>query len=744
MTVDESRITAAVFGYTDEIAYFPGDTVALSMHGASVQAAEVTLVRLHGADHRVTIAGPLEEPVPAVGVTTVQIGPQSVCPGSFAIATEVPGLAHAPELEIECWLQPFAPMREQGVLGTLNARGTAGVGLLLDSTGRLAVRVGTPSGPVDVCRTDAQLEAQRWVRAVLTIAAGKVALYAEALHPLGGPRMRLADIRVEVPADSNVSGDGHLVMAAAAAAAAGRDAEGKPLPVGGTFDGKLEDVSVRHGEVLLGRWDLGADPASDEVADRGPARRPAALVNHPTRAVTGRLWSGRELDFRRAPHEYAATHFHQDDLDDPNWAPCLTVQLPQDLPSGIYALHVRAQEGDDEIPFFVLPPSGKSSGTRPDVAFLAPTFTYQAYANARLGDRIDYAGGGLSSREYRPGPRDAQLEANMAFAGSLYDVHGDGSGRVYSSLRRPVFNFRADYRSAVQQAPRHLGADLYLTAWLDGLGVDTDVLTDHTLDERGADLLRPYRVVITGSHPEYVSERMLDALQEYIVAGGRVMYLGANGFYWITSRAGNQIETRRGRGSTRTWACAPGEEHHSTTGEPGGLWRHRGRPPNRLVGIGMSSQGWDERAPGYVRTPQSYDAARAWIFDGVEGAVFGTDGLVMGGASGDELDRHDPTLGSPPVEWLVATSQPHSRFYKGVLEDLLMLRDGLGGDENPDVRSDVVCYPMPGGGAVFSVGSIAWAGAMAFNNFDNPVARLTTNVLRRFSASHDPFSEVGA
>lgn len=116
----------------------------------------------------------------------------------------------------------------------------------------------------------------------------------------------------------------------------------------------------------------------------------------------------------------------------------------------------------------------------------------------------------------------------------------------------------ADYRSAVQQAFRHLGADLYLIAWLEGLGVEHDVLTDHALDADGAPLLDPYRVVVTGSHPEYVSEQMLDALEAFLTRGGRLMYLGANGFYWITSRTGHWIETRRGRGSTRTWASAPG------------------------------------------------------------------------------------------------------------------------------------------------------------------------------------------
>ena len=37
-----------------------------------------------------------------------------------------------------------------------------------------------------------------------------------------------------------------------------------------------------------------------------------------------------------------------------------------------------------------------------------------------------------------------------------------------------------------------------------------------------------------------------------------------------------------------------------------------------------------------------------------------------------------------------------------------------------------------GGGGFFSVGSIAWTGSLSHNDYDNNVARLTTNVLRRF------------
>ena len=55
-------------------------------------------------------------------------------------------------------------------------------------------------------------------------------------------------------------------------------------------------------------------------------------------------------------------------------------------------------------------------------------------------------------------------------------------------------------------------------------------------------------------------------------------------------------------------------------------------------------------------------------------------------------------------------------------------------------RQDLVFFETPNGGAVFSTGSIAWAGSLAHNGYDNNVSRLTENVLRRFLDSA-PFVE---
>ena len=70
------------------------------------------------------------------------------------------------------------------------------------------------------------------------------------------------------------------------------------------------------------------------------------------------------------------------------------------------------------------------------------------------------------------------------------------------------------------------------------------------------------------------------------------MYMGGNGFYWITSldSTGRFIEVRREHG-TEHWQGAPGETYHATTGEFGGLWPFRGRAPQRLVGVGFTAQG---------------------------------------------------------------------------------------------------------------------------------------------------------
>jgi N,N-dimethylformamidase len=72
--------------------------------------------------------------------------------------------------------------------------------------------------------------------------------------------------------------------------------------------------------------------------------------------------------------------------------------------------------------------------------------------------------------------------------------------------------------------------------------------------------------------------------------------------------------------------------------------------------------------------------------------------------------------------------------YLIVPEEFLETGPGLGAHENALARADMVLFSVAGGGAVFTPGSIAWAGSLSHNDYQNNVARITGNVLARFLA----------
>ena len=405
--------------------------------------------------------------------------------------------------------------------------------------------------------------------------------------------------------------------------------------------------------------------------------------------------------------------------------------IPMDMTSGIYAVKLTAGEPRDDggheafVTFFVVPPKGTTAAP---VAFLASTATYMAYANSHHGwddplAEITYG----SLLEF--GPTSLFLNARREFGVSTYDVHSDGSGSCYSSRLRPILNTRP------KSSAWNFGADLHIIDWLEASGQPYDVVTDEELHAEGLDILKPYRAVLTGTHPEYHTRRMLQAVDDYLQGGGRLMYLGGNGFYWRIAfhpEKPGVIEIRRAENGTRTWIAEAGEYYLSSTGEMSGMWRASGWSSHRLVGISFGSEGFDVSSY-YRRKPGSFDPRAAFIFDGV-GAdeKIGDFGAVGGGAAGLELDIVDPRLGTPPHTLVLAASENHSNVYLMTPEEIISTYPGLDGIEDPRVRADMVFFETPNGGGVFSTGSIAWAGSLGHNRYDNSVARITGNVLRRF------------
>ena len=205
---------------------------------------------------------------------------------------------------------------------------------------------------------------------------------------------------------------------------------------------------------------------------------------------------------------------------------------------------------------------------------------------------------------------------------------------------------------------------------------------------------------------------------------------------WVTTIHPTQphlCEIRRGNTGTRCWSSQPGERHHSSTLEPGGLWREFGLPPNALCGVGFcgESDAWDT-APGYARTEESYGAA-GWVFDGCsEGPVFGEYGLFLGGAAGYEIDRFDTENGSPEEAIVLATSAGrHPRSYLLSVEEMQATVPEITGQDSAKVRSDIVLMPI-GNGWMFSVGSCSFIGSLFGQDGNKDIGTITGNVLRRF------------
>ena len=459
------------------------------------------------------------------------------------------------------------------------------------------------------------------------------------------------------------------------------------------------------------------------------------LHNAPTLAVTGRHWDDDTTDFRGGAGR--------------STRPCTSTPTTSRTPagmraarsrcrpisqSGIYAFELRAGDLTDHVPFVVRPAAGAPGAA---IGLLLPTLTYQVYGNERLVAGGDGGMAPAADREFALDPADRWLAAHPEAGASCYDLHPDGHGVSLVSTLRPIPNLRPSFVWWVTESPERFGSDLYVADWLTERGEAFDVFTDHDLHADGRALLDGYRVLITGTHPEYCSREMLDALAGWLADGGRLMYLGGNGFYWVTSIDPDRphlAEVRRGINGTRAWSSRPGELRHQTTGEQGGLWRYRGRDPNRLVGVGFASQcDTTVRAPGYRRTAASHDEAHAWIFDGVDAEMIGEHGLYLGGAAGYEIDRHDPAFGSPAEAVVLATSAGlHPADYLLVVEDLMVTIPDITGPSTDRVRADLTYLPYPNGGAVFCVGSCSWCGSLSTDGYDNDVSRITGNVLRRF------------
>lgn len=746
-----------ILAYADRFSAFPGEKLDIMV---SCETADYTadVVKLIHGDTHPDGPGFKAEPV-ASNIDGIHKGRiQEIQAGSHIVLDDP---RHLLRLGSQWTLQTFvAPTRlasgEQTILGRWNEAAHSGYRLLLTATGHLAVQIGAGEGRSTLLTAPRPILEGAWYLVYATLRDGALSLHQIPLIGRGNGRFSIVSSTSSLTARVQENTD--IIPFCDPGTPFLMAAHGRPDPslklgyrLGGLFNGKLDrprvhDMALSEAQVwqavravpqpaLIGAWDFQA-----EITPQG-IRRPRRItdvsgrhlhgrtVNLPTRAVVGHNWQAREQNFIHAPEQYGAIHFHQDDLDDARWDVELTLGVPQDLPSALYAVRLRAGDDVEYVPFYVRARQGQEK----KIVFLAPTASYLAYANDHVSLEAP-----LAQVVFARTPVFQQghliLSERRELGLSTYDCHRDGSGVVHSSRLRPILNMRPGFRHWFSPSLWQFNADLHLIDWLIAKGYEFDVLTDDDLHAEGVAALSPYDVLITGTHPEYVSEQMLDALHDYVDAGGRMMYMGANGFYWVTAfdpDGGAVIEVRKGHGSG-AWKSRPGEYHLSFTGEYGSLWLHRGRAPQKLFGIGFGAEGFDISSP-YIRMPDSELASVSWMFEGISREeLLGDFGLVGDGAAGLEVDIYDTGAGSPPEALIVASSVDHTPAYCEVSETLFYNGPGTDGTHNPKVRADIVFFPTGNHGAVWSSGSIAYCGSLSHKAYDNNISRLTGNVLDRF------------
>jgi N,N-dimethylformamidase len=715
-------------GYSDRWSVRPGEDIAFHIH-CTTGRYTAQLVRLRHGDESPRGPGFREAEVASPIDGSHDGAPRTIRKGSYGVAPlgDLPANARRVIFSVSIWPTLPGP-DEQGIVTWHD--GAAGIGLFLAADGRLVCRAGEASATLDV-----PLDTREWYAVTVVADADAGRLTLSVTPARWSPRFGAGRGATAPLSSAAFAGRDDVLFAAASL----RDMPDGPAATG-VFNGKIARPTIAAGpdgaEQRIAAWDFFAGSAGTTFADTSGGGRDGRTVNRPARLMTGPGWPGATTGTEPGVATHDAIHFHDDDVADVGWPESHRLHVPAGLPSGVYALRLRTETAEDHLPFFVLP---ARDGPKPRLAVLMPTMSYLAYANESLdvSDTVQ-----LAPRQdmtiNRPGY--AYVAANGLK--STYDLHRDGSGIAYGSLRRPIIDFRPKARCRTFDAPHQFAADLHLIDWLSEKGYAFDVITDDALHAEGAALLAPYRAVVTGSHPEYWSARMLDARDAWLGQGGRMMYLGGNGFYWVTGVAEDApdvIEIRRYEG-TRCWNGLPGEETLSVSGERGGLWRSRGRGPHAGLGVGFAGQGFDRGAP-YRRTDAGRAPEWAWVFEGVDGDVFGAGpALVLGhGAAGFEVDKADRLAGTPAAAVVLASSEPLTDAYQGAIETMNSVHPWTGGS-NPrsGLRADMVFLPLPEGGAVFSVGSITWSSTLSANGYDGDTSRITRNVLDAFLAEALP------
>jgi N,N-dimethylformamidase len=368
--------------------------------------------------------------------------------------------------------------------------------------------------------------------------------------------------------------------------------------------------------------------------------------------------------------------------------------------SGLYYLHAENERGE----FFSFPWVVAPAAPSAPVAVLASTNNWNAYNN--FGGRSNYINAaGLPAAPIV----NARLELPR-YTDGAFSEWGAADDEAFPplSFERPEpgnhvpKGARPSDPIAGRLASSLAPAEWRLLAWLEREGHRYDYYAEAQLHDGTLDL-DDYRVLILSVHPEYWTRTMFERVRDWADRGGRLIYLGGNGINCEvelptpdTMRCKTHLRAEGGGLGMRDPA-SPDVYYESR-------FHRTVAPEATLLGVVTTETG--------IMTGAPYRALRAdhWAFAGTglrDGDSFGAASLherCSGGASGHETDK----------------LSPHAPA------GALVLAKGLNPD---DGGAEIVYHERPGGGAVFSVGSITYVASLLV---DDAISRVTLNVLERF------------
>ncbi len=735
-----------LLGYVDRWSVKPGGTVTLRVGSAKDAPFETRIARVLCGDPNPKGPGYREIKMPHPTDGSHPGKEQGTHLGSWGQVASLDLTSAANGLVLAVTVWPTTPKKgRQGVFAWTGADGTR-ISLEIDRDGAAATVV--TGGRTTSVSAGKQLLERAWYDLWLVIdGTGKKLTI--------GQRPREGHPGFDDSGEASIALPAAPKLGAGSAVIAALPGDGPTAKPSAHYNGMIERptiwsgtdavaaLAVQKGAVpkekpprLVACWDFSIGIPTFDLADVGPHGFKGTVENMPDRAMTGANWSGKEHRWTHLPEEWGAIHFHDDDIGDVGWEKALDIEIPKDWPSGMYCVHLKSAAGVDNVPFFIRPADGAKKAK---IAILLPTITYHVYSNfVRPG-----YGQQNRARAEEWGALTQQPDENPELGLSPYNYHSDGSGVTHASMARPMVDKRFKTfiildKSEIGSGTYWLNVDSYIVDWLSRKGFEHDIITDHDLHAEGVDLLKPYSLVITCQHPEYHTDQTLDGLKDYLDQGGRLFYLGGNGFYWkavFHPEAPWAMEVRRAESGVRIWATEVGEGYHAFDGSYGGLWRRIGRSSHKLVGVSFTAQGTYNGHP-YKTTDGIMDPRVAFLRKGIEnqltaGIQIGERGHMGGGAVGHELDRIDFGMGTPRNALVIAEGHVLGHPEYGPVNEDRLTQFWPGKPEDL-MRSDLTFFETPSGGAVLSVGSMCFVGALPVDNYDNLMTKMMTNAVERF------------